>query len=455
MKLWKLTTFLTVLILTFNGCVGSNPKPTDTPTVDATLPVVSLTQNGVFADMKAIGFEWKGIKDTRVQGIYVYKKTVNEENLDYKYHDTIKSRFVTHYVDENLEPKTQYGYYFKTFSSDAESNPSDERFVNTLPYLDSVSWIHAVQNMPRSAKIIWRPHTNQIVKAYRIDRKSAEDEEWEKLTVVNGRLSAEYIDTELKDNYIYSYRIRVLTYNDITSYSSKIVKVITKPLPKVVTGVFASEKEPKKIKIIWKKTEQSDFSNYNIYRSSSEDGSYDLLASVENNEYIDKIDEDNKIYFYKVSVVDKDTLESKFNDSIAKGQTLAKPKAPFSVITKKSGNNIEVSWQSNDSRVKSYIVKKRIKKGWFSVTSELVSDIKSKLFVDRDVETDATYSYQIYAVDKFSIASEPSETINHIVPAIKNKEVAKQVVKKEEVVKTTNQTTEKIQAVEFTDIGGL
>ena len=75
MKLWNLTTFLTVLILTFSGCVGTSPKPK--AVVDNTLPIITLTKNGTFADMKAVGFEWNSVKDDpRVEGVYIYKKVV-------------------------------------------------------------------------------------------------------------------------------------------------------------------------------------------------------------------------------------------------------------------------------------------------------------------------------------------------------------------------------------------
>ena len=73
MKLWNLVTLLTVSILTFSGCVATTPKPKDTAVVDSTLPVITLTQNGVFTDMQAVGFEWNSLTDARVKGVYVYK----------------------------------------------------------------------------------------------------------------------------------------------------------------------------------------------------------------------------------------------------------------------------------------------------------------------------------------------------------------------------------------------
>ena len=413
MKLLSLVTFLTVSILTFSGCVGPVPTPNEKPVVDSTLAVVELTPSGVFVDMKAIGFEWNSIKDPRVEGIYIYKQTMGENASDYKLHHTVASRFVTHYVDEDVDPQSQYAYYFKTFSKDSEGNPSKETIVETLPILDSVSWIHAIQEMPRSAKIIWRPHNNQIVKKYILERKTLEEDKWTELEIINGRLTAEFIDTKLKDDYVYKYRIRVLTYNDITSNPSKEVKVVTKALPKQLESILATNNLPKQIMLVWNKADIADFDHYNVYRSNRIDARYKVIASPKETKFIDEIQKDGKDYFYRVSTVDKDGLESKHDVQSVHGKTLDKPITPSLVEAKMVGDNLEITWSSNDSRVKSFIVTKSSKKSWFDSSSEEFIDIKSKSFVDTSIAPETTYTYEVYSVDEFSIKSEPSIEIKY------------------------------------------
>jgi len=433
MKLWNLATFLTVSILTFSGCVSSSPKPNNTPVVDSTLPTVTLTKNGVFNDMQAIGFEWKSINDARVKGIYIYKQALSGDQADYKYYDTVKSRFVTHYVDSDVKPQSKYSYYFKTFSKESESEPSKEITVYTLPVLDSVSWIHVVQNMPRSAKIIWRPHTNQIVKSYIIERRTLVDEKWIQLQTIDGRLNAEYIDHDLKDNYVYKYRIRVVTYTDIISKPSAEVKVITKALPAQVENIVATKNLPKKIKLTWNATKSADFMHYNIYRSDDIDGNYDLITSVKVSEFIDNIEEDGKDYFYRVSVIDKDDLESK-NDVISiHGKTLVRPSTPALVEVKMVDNNLEISWRSDDTRIKSYNVTKRTSKSWLDTSTDEFTNIKGKTFIDTAVEPSTTYYYTVYSVDEFLILSEPSIEVKFTTSKLQGK-----VIKVQEDKSTVN-----------------
>ena len=440
MKLWSLATFLSVSILTFSGCVSSTPTPKDSPVVDATLPVVTLTQNGVFTDMTAVGFEWKSIQDQRVKGVYVYKQTLGEETSEPKYTDTVKSRFVTHYVDDDVKPQTQYSYFFKTFSKESESEPSKAVVVNTLPILDSVSWIHVLKDMPRSAKIIWRPHSNQIVKSYILERKTLVDDKWSELTTINGRLNAEYIDNELKDNFVYKYRIRVVTYNGITSNPSAEVNVVTKALPKQVQGIVATTELAKKIKLTWMKTDIPDFLTYNVYKSEHIDGSYDLITSTTELEYIDIVEEDGIDYFYRVSTVDKDELESKFDVKSVHGKSLAKPVTPSLVEVKFVNDTLEITWSSTDSRVKSYIVSKRAQKSWYKETTDEFVDIKDKTFIDTAIEPEVTYYYTVISVDEFGVKSEPSIEVQFNT----NKDQGKKIVEpvQEDI---PDETTQKVE----------
>ena len=414
MKLWKSTLLYTASLLIISGCAGTNPSPKDEVVVDSTLPVITLTQNGVFTDMQAVAFEWKTIKDPRVKGIYVYKSAPDKDGVrgEIEYYRTIKSRFKTHYTDENIVPDTEYSYAFKTFSKDAEGKSSKIIDVKSLAVLESVSWIYSQTGMPRTAKIIWRPHVNQSVKAYILERKTLEDEKWETLATINGRLNAEYIDSDLKDNYVYEYRIRVKTYSGIISAPSKTVKVITKALPTSVANIKASVDLPKAIHVTWEATKVKDFKIYNVYRAESVDGSYDLVATLYNPVYDDKkIEEDGKSYFYRVSVVDKDGLESQHEKISIQGMSLSKPAAPAVINADINGHTAEIIWSKVDPRTVSYTVVKKFKKGWFDESVEEFTNITRKKFVDSNLEDSTSYSYIVYAVDKYGLKSNPSIAI--------------------------------------------
>lgn len=407
MKLSTLALFYTAFLLILSGCTPS-PKPAKEAKIDKTLPIVEFTKNGSIVDMKSIAFEWKAIKDPRVEGIFVYKSALDGQNGELNYYTTLESRFKTHFVDTNVQPDSRYIYAFKTFSKDAESMNSKILTLNTLPVLQSVTWIHSVSGMPRTAKILWRPHANQRVKSYIIERKTLQSDVWENYAEVEGRLNVEFVDEGLKDQFTYLYRVRVRTFDDIISTPSEIVKVVTKALPKEVSNITASRDLPRKIELHWSKSDAQDFARYYVYRSPEAQGEYELIAKLHNNFFVDDVGRDGEQYFYRVSVVDKDGLESNYEDQSIQGLTLIKPKAPAIFEAKLIENKVELRWSKVDDRTQSYIVAKRFKVGIFEEIKEEFPGIVGKKFIDSNIQADTVYYYKVYAIDQNGIRSEPS-----------------------------------------------
>jgi len=417
MILWKIAISLTVLLLITSGCSTPKPAKTESAVIDKTLPVVTLTKKGVMVDMKSVAFEWNSITDPRVKGIYIYKKVPVKGGMsELQYLTTIENRFKTHYVDNSVKPNTRYSYVLKTFSADAEGKYSKEILVKTLPVLESVSWIHSITGMPRVAKIIWRPHLNEKVKAYIIERKTLENGSWKKIATIQGRLNAEYIDKKLHDNYAYMYRLRAVTYNGIISMPSEIVKVVTKALPHSINNIKATTNIAHKITITWDAFKEADFLYYYLYRSDAINGNYKLIAKLYNNYFTDKIDKNGKTYFYRVSAVDKDGLESISNIYSIQGMTLSRPGAPAIVEAKIIKNRVKLVWSKSDPCSVSYIVIKKQKKGWFKEITKEFSGIKGNTFIDKNIEPDSTYTYFVESVDKNAMHSNESVSVKIITP---------------------------------------
>jgi fibronectin type 3 domain-containing protein len=278
-------------IIIFDGCNGASVVPSGQKVVvDKTLPKVTLTKRGIVTDMNEVAFEWRPIKDPRVEGVKIYKST--QENNESLLLTTIENRYSTHYVDLDVVPNTMYKYSLRTYKGDKVSRSSGVKKIYTKPVLPSVSWIYAVNGLPRMAKLLWRPHKNPKVESYIIERKSIDDDEWVKIAEVEGRLQAEYIDKDLKDKFTYRYRVKVKTFDDIISTPSKIVKVVTKPLPPEILNLQASTDLPRKIFLTWQKSHYKDFYQYYLYRSDEKDGSYELIAKLFNNRFTDNIEKD-------------------------------------------------------------------------------------------------------------------------------------------------------------------
>ena len=398
---------LAATFILFSGCT-KQPTPPVEPVIDSSLPKMSV--NGHIESMTTIAFEWKPLQDPRVKGYFVYRNNPEAEDKSLKRIATVQGRFVSHLTDTDLKPGTTYVYRFSSFNEKMQESDASKTYrVTTLPVLDSVSFFDSIGNLPRMAKLIWRPHDDPSVKSYILERQTIEKAEWVQIATINNRLNAEYIDTDLDDNRVYKYRLRAVTFEDIRSTPSAIVKVVTKPLPQMVQNLQATTAEPKKIRISWNANSENDLAFYNIYRSDSSNGSYDYYVKLNETEFADEINEDGKNYFYQITAVDKDGLESPFQSNPVHGSTLAKPIAPSFIDAIVKNNAAVLRWKNNDKRTKSYTVIKTTKESWISSTVQEITGVKGTSYTVKDLKPDVQYQFQIMAVDVYNITSKPTE----------------------------------------------
>lgn len=390
----------------FTGC-SKQPAPEKVITVDPTLPAPSL--NGSLSDITSTAFEWKAMEDPRVSGYHVYRSLENAEDKKLQRIATIDSRFATHFVDDHLTPNTQYQYRFSSKGKENTESPASEMInVSTLPMIAPVSFFQSIGNMPKSAKLLWRPHPNAKINSYIIDRLNVNDQKWSEIATITGRLNAEFIDRDLKDGQIYYYRVRAVAFDKLITEPSETSKLVTKPLPPVVTNITATSDIPKTIIVNWEPSSISDLDHYNIYRSSTSNGLFAYHVKLNETKFTDTIKEDGATFFYKITAVDKDDLESPQSTPVVQGSSLIKPKAPSSFDGKISSNGVDVTWVNSDPRTVSYTIIKTTKKSWIDRLSVEINNISDTKFHDGDVNPNVEYLYEVVSVDKDGIRSLPT-----------------------------------------------
>jgi len=396
----------------FSGC-APQPTPEKKVSIDPTLPVPSL--NGSLSDINTIAFEWKAISDPSVSGYSIYRSTPADSNQTLSRIATINSRFATHYVDEKLTPNTQYLYRFtSTGKENIESNGSEMMTVSTLPMIAPISFFQFVGNMPRSAKLLWRPHPNTRINGYAIDRLNVNDQKWAEIKTIDGRLNAEYIDKDLKDGQVYYYRVRAITFDKLSTQPSETVQVVTKPLPPEVKNVTATTNLPKAIALKWEPSTLEDLSHYNVYRSASSNGNYEYRVKLTETTFTDTTKEDGEPFYYKITAVDKDGLESPMGPIITQGVSLVKPHAPIAYDGKIYANGVDLQWTNDDPRVVSYTVIKTTKLSWIKRETVEINNIKESKFHDGSIVPNTGYIYEVIGVDKDGIRSLPTQGIELI-----------------------------------------
>jgi fibronectin type 3 domain-containing protein len=421
-KFW-LNSLFTILTLTlFSGCVTGVQK--HVAKVDENLPVVQNLK--AIEDITTIGLEWFPLKNQNIQGYHIYRNNHGGQDAIIKI-ATIEGKRHSHFVDKELTPGTEYTYHVSAFTkSNLESIASEPVTIKTKPMLKPADYFETISRMPRMAKLLWQPHTNPRVKSYIIERIDVSKSEWDEIAVIDDRLAAEYIDRKLKDNKLYKYRVRIKTFDNLISEPTAVKEIITKALPLQVANVQATHTAPKKIILTWSANPEKDITHYSIERSSSSNGFFKSIATVDHQadqnsfEYVDAIDEDGAIRFYRVIAHDKDELFSEPPFTPITGTTLPKPQTPTILKAKIDQKGVYIEWLPRDKRADSYIVKKFTKSGWFSKKEERFTT-KDNFFHDTNLGLDVKYEYTVTEVDQFGIESVETEGIELFLPKLKKK----------------------------------
>jgi len=417
----SITSILSVgLIVLISGCQKDLSTP-EKPRIDESLPMVDSASIKHIPDINAIALEWKKIDIARAAGYYIIRADMQEDGK-FKRVARIDNKLATHYLDTDLNANSKYGYKISLMTKkDFESRASDTVIVTTLPNFESVSLIESISDLPRQIKILWRPHSNSRVAKYIIERTSPTQAKWEKIATIENRLNVEYIDSDLGDNEVFMYRIKAVTFDGIVSNLSKVTSATTKSLPGQINGLQVSRDLPRKIQLSWGKSETPDVVSYNIYRSSSATGSYSKLASapVAHNRFDDEIHEDGQIYFYKITTVDKDSLESNVKEVVpVMGSTLSEPKMPQITLAMIEGNKMILNWIATDNRTVSYNIYKISKENWATSNEILIPNVTGLRFEDPDVVRGIEYGYRLQAVDKHGLLSKTTDKSTLMLPKI-------------------------------------
>jgi len=314
---------------------------------------------------------------------------------------TIKNPYKSIYVDTNLKPAHIYKYKIATFNKNGIPSLAKEVIISTLPPLSPVIPLEAKPLTKGKIKLIFRPHPNERVKEYIIERFNDQKAKWEKLVILKPRLNVEYIDSGLKDGKIYKYRIFAKSFDGIKSLPSKTILVTTYPKPPIVMNVTASTNLPKKI--IIKFSPVKDAAYYKIYISNSPNGKFYFYKTTKSTTFIDHLNKDGEVRYYKITAVSPYKTESLLSDTPAvMGETLPKPATPI-ISTNRVGNTIQFIFTSPDNRAAKYLIIRKEKLGFFkSIEKKFLSS--SNTFVDK-INPKHSYEYQIYEVDKYGLIS--------------------------------------------------
>ncbi|EAI2137346.1 fibronectin type III domain-containing protein [Campylobacter upsaliensis] len=402
MRRFHLSICLASLTLLFSACsVAELTTPKQTQ-LNESLPKVQSLKS--ISDLSNVAFEWEPLYSENIQGFYLYRSSEKEPQM--KLVATIKDKFQTHYVDTKLESGTKYQYMMKTFNEQGHFSEEGQVIeIATQPRPEPLAFVQAITNLPERIKLIWRPHTDLRVNAYIIEKKKVEDKKFAKIGEVKNRLSAEFID-DVKANENFLYRVSALTFDGVQSEPSEVLNSTSKALPPEITHLSASNDLNGKIMLSWDAPVYEDFSYFKIYATSSSFLPFTLLAKTDKNSYEDIVQGAGESKQYKITMVDKDGLESPMPKKGVEGKTLGLPASPSIILAQITSEGIVLEWADNDNRAVEYEVKR-----YGGDQNAIFKGIKEKRLRDIKALAGVEYSYEVIAIDELGQRSAPSSKV--------------------------------------------
>ncbi len=385
---------------------------------DASLP--RLHSVNTLADVSSVGFEWNLLQDESVQGFVIYRSQ-SGSGKGWQKIATIKNRFATHFYDINLQPQTKYIYAFATLGENNTISPKSEPIHVQTSFIDPVESIFAINNQPRTIKIIYSPHPNPSVDSYLIQRLNKAGE-FKTIKTIPHRLSVEYFDKKLKDGETYTYRIIAQSHEGVKSKPSRSVSATTTPQPAPIENIQATTDLPRAITITWQEAPDTQGVSKKYYKISysTNDKNYKNLATTNQTHYTHKLKEkeDGVSYYYQVVLLGDNGLQGRLSSNPAKGSSLPPPITPKHFEAKVADNKAILSWETpSDERIAGYVVYRK-ESGLWGQSARFI-DIYDNQFIDKEMQAGKRYLYSVASIDKNGIESAPTKEIELFIQGSK------------------------------------
>ncbi|MBN1899517.1 MAG: hypothetical protein JW827_12135 [Spirochaetes bacterium] len=231
----------------------------------------------------------------------------------------------TNYGDTPLAPNTKYYYWLKSYNLSGSSGFSAVISNTTLsPALPPIpQWISSTPVSDSRIDLLWSDISNET--SYTLFRSTSADTNTATNKIDIAYNITNYSDSTLKSNTLYYYWLRACNSLGCSGFSSVISNItFTVPgmeiVPKFVAGLKLEKSGNNNI-ISWSPVTrnrdnsmiagtgagQLDF--YRICRGESENGPWDESGTTLNLTYQDTVS-GNKVYYYKVTAVNKGGHES-------------------------------------------------------------------------------------------------------------------------------------------------
>jgi fibronectin type 3 domain-containing protein len=269
-------------------------------------------------------------------------------------------------TSSTLADSTEYRYRVVTLNEvGAESPPSAAVSVVTLPPPEPVKGLEGTSGEVRCAPLKWQPSPEMDVIEYHIFFTRSPDEPFVRLTTVPGRTTATYLHGganpgDLEDEAAYYYRVSAVNAVGSVSAPGETVKVVTRQIPPVVTGVAVESARPREVPVSWKPSADTAVTGYEIWRALEGEDEWQqikVLQDAQAARYLDRggVQDPEKLgglldgtnYLYRVIAFNAGGVRSSASAPVT-ARTKVVPATPANLRTISGlAGVVKMSWSAN------------------------------------------------------------------------------------------------------------
>ncbi len=317
---------------------------------------------------------------------YIYRAT--SKNGEYKY---LTSTTNTSLTNTSAVAGSSYYYYVVAIAADGTRSEKSNIVSRTcdLPRPEiSLSAIYASGKI----NVSWNEIEGAV--SYKVYRSTSSSGTYSLLDTVE---DLSYNDDSAVAGTTYYYKVIAVAEKSAANSAYSSVKYRTCDLARPVV-TLSNVSSTGKIQAAWEAIDGAI--GYEVYRSTSSNGTYTLLGTTEELSYVDNTAKAGSSYYYRVlALAEKSAANSA--KSTAKSRTCDLPYPVASVTNVASTGHIRIEWAAVEDAVSYKIYQSTRKTGGYS----LLASTDNLYYVDESAEMDETYYYRVLAVAEKSAAN--------------------------------------------------
>ena len=249
----------------------------------------------------------------------------------------------------------------------------------------------SVSNVASTGKIKLSWNAVSGAESYKIYRSTSKSGTYQQLKTTTS--TSHTNGTAVAGTTYYYYVVAIASDGSVSEASNIVKRTCDLPRPDVSLSNVASSG-----KIRLQAVEGA--AGYEVYRTTSKNGTYDLLKTVEATSLTDSSTKAGKAYYYKVmAIAEKSAANSAYSSVKYRTCDLARPEITVKNIA--DSGKIKISWNAVEGAVSSEVYRATSKDG----TYDLLKTVTGTSLKHTSAEAGKTYYYKVKAIAEKSAAN--------------------------------------------------